>query len=330
MAGASLPGFVDLQVNGFRGTDFSGPDLDETSFARACRELLNLGTGAFLPTVITADVEIYRRNLPLMADVAKRPEFNNRLLGFHIEGPFISRKPGAVGAHKPDWVRDPDLALLDSMIEWSGGGIRLLTIAPEVPGAQGLIRHAVSRGITVSLGHSIASGEDISSAVTAGAKALTHLGNAVPNMLPRHPNTIWEGLAEDRLSMMVIADGHHLPAATLKAMLRAKGVARSIVVSDASHLSGLPAGTYPYPGGTAVLEKSGLLHDPAKKCLVGSSRTMCECMNFLASTGWYGLEDMLKLGFHNPLALIGLAARDRNLPAALEFDPARGFVPAGG
>ena len=103
-----LSGFVDLQVNGFLGVDFSSPDLTEADFVRACRALLVQGTAAFLPTMITSSLDVYARNLPLMADVMARDEFQGRLLGFHLEGPFISRVPGAVGAHNPAYVRDPD------------------------------------------------------------------------------------------------------------------------------------------------------------------------------------------------------------------------------
>jgi N-acetylglucosamine-6-phosphate deacetylase len=323
-----IPGFVDLQVNGYLGTDFSSPELTAESFRIACLKLLAHGTAVFLPTMVTSPEETYRRNLSLMAQVMDESEFAGRLPGFHIEGPFISAEPGAVGAHNPAWVVAPDIGLLDRMIEWSGNRIRMLTVAAEIPGMDRLIRHAQGRGITVALGHHLAVGEDLSRAADAGAKALTHLGNGVPNILPRHPNPIWAGLADDRLQMMVIADGHHLPAGVIKAMLRAKGIEKSIVVSDASSLAGMPPGRYETLGNLAVLEPDGLLHNPEKGCLVGSSYTMLECMNFLARQGWYDLDILDRLGARNALELIGLDPSGRRAGPGMEYVEGKGFMPA--
>ncbi len=112
MIDLDIPGFVDLQVNGFVGVDFSSPDLTEESFVRACRALLQRGTAAFLPAIITSPLEVYERNLPILARGIALPEFRGRLPGIHLEGPFISPQPGAVGAHNPAWTRPPDLDLL--------------------------------------------------------------------------------------------------------------------------------------------------------------------------------------------------------------------------
>ncbi len=320
-----IPAFVDLQVNGYLGVDFSDPALTPEAFRDACRALLAGGTGAFLPTMVTCAPATYRRNLALMAEALEEKEFAGRLLGFHVEGPFISPEAGAVGAHDPALVREPDPDLLDRLADWGKGKVRLLTVAAERKGAPGLIKRATGLGMTVSLGHHLASGDDLRRAVKAGARALTHLGNGIPNVLPRHPNPIWEGLAEDALVMMVIADGHHLPPATLKSMLKAKGTAKSVIVSDAAALSGKPPGRYSWHGAELVLEENGRLHDPARKCLAGSSSTMLECMNFLAARGWYGQEELVRLGVDNPLALIGL---DRGIMAGgneVEYEEGRGF-----
>jgi len=323
-----IPGFVDLQVNGYLGTDFSSPELTADSFRAACRKLLVHGTAVFLPTMVTSPEGTFRRNLPLMGRVMNEPEFAGRLPGFHIEGPFISAEPGAVGAHNPVWVVPPDLGLLDRMVEWSGNKIRMLTVAAEVPGMDILIRHASGQGITVALGHHLATGDDLARAADAGAKALTHLGNGVPNILPRHPNPIWAGLATDRLVMMAIGDGHHLSAPVLRAMLRAKGINRSVVVSDASSLAGMPPGRYETLGNLAVLEPNGLLHNPEKGCLVGSSYTMLECMNFLARQGWYDLDTLEQLGAQNALELIGLDPSGPRPGPGLEYVEGKGFTPA--
>lgn len=316
----SIPGFVDLQVNGHKGVNFSGPDLTEASFARACGEILETGTAAFFPTVITSPAEIYRRNLPLMAKVMARGEFGGRLPGFHIEGPFISCEPGAAGAHPPEHVMPPDVDFFKRMHEWAGGRIRLLTVAPEAAGADELIREASAAGITVSLGHSLYTPEDLERAVEAGAKALTHFGNGLPNMLPRHANPMWAGLARDGLAVMIITDGHHLPQPVIKTVLRAKGPASVIVVSDASPLAGLPPGRYQTMGGDVVLEKTGRIINPARQCLAGSSATMMQCMNYLARLGWLDLDGLTAAGFHNPLRLTGVEPSSFAGPGSLYFD----------
>jgi N-acetylglucosamine-6-phosphate deacetylase len=302
----TIPGFVDLQVNGYRGTDFSSPDLAEEAFAGACRDLLGQGTVAFLPTIITSPLDVYRRNLALVARVCARPEFAGRLLGIHLEGPFISQRPGAVGAHNPVWVLPPDVGLLERFQEWAEGRVKLLTLAAELPGAEDLARRAAGMGITVSLGHQMAAEEDLARLVRAGARALTHLGNGVPRVLPRHENPIWAGLANDDLAAMIITDGHHLPAAVVKAILRTKGVSRVVVTSDQSPLAGLPPGRYRAMGADVVLEPSGRLHVPENGCLVGSASTMVQCMNHLASLAILRLEELEAVGFHNPLRIIGL------------------------
>lgn len=299
-------GFVDLQVNGFLGVDFSSPELTEDDFVLACRALLAQGTATFLPTVITSSLDTYARNLPLMAEVMARDEFTGRLLGFHLEGPFISRVPGAVGAHNPAYVRDPDVALLEQLLDWAGGRVRLLTLAAELPGAEDLTRCAVERGIAVSIGHSFFTTADLDRLAEAGATALTHLGNGLPNMLPRHDNPLWVGLAHDAYTAMVIADGHHLPAPVLKTAIRAKGADRLIVVSDASPVAGLPPGRYHFLDNDAILEPSGRFHNPEKQCLVGSSATMAQCMAHLSSLGELTAEALTRVGRVNPLKLIGL------------------------
>jgi N-acetylglucosamine-6-phosphate deacetylase len=306
MTALPIPGFVDLQVNGFVGVDFSSPDLTEESFVHACRALLGRGTTAFLPTIITSPVEVYARNLPILARGIALPEFQGRLTGIHLEGPFISPQPGAVGAHNPAWVRPPDLDLLQRLYRWSEGLLRLVTLAAELPGSETLARWAAGQGMVVSIGHTLASPADLERLFQAGARALTHLGNGLPHVLPKFANPLMAGLADDRYTAMLIGDGHHLPAGVLRVMLRAKGIEHTIIVSDAAPVAGLPPGRYITLGNEAILEESGRLHNPAKGVLVGSSATLLQCMNHLASLGFLSLEELLTVGFYNPLRLLGL------------------------
>ncbi|MDR8390061.1 amidohydrolase family protein [Aliifodinibius sp. S!AR15-10] len=303
----TIPGFVDLQVNGYKGVDFSSPNLTEEDFTFACRALLDNGTAALLPTIITSPLEVFERNLRLMSQAVKCNGLEDRLLGFHVEGPFLSAAEGARGAHNADWIRRPNIDLLDQMQNWSGGTIKLITVAADVEGAAELCRHATENlGITVSLGHHLATAEDLEKMSQAGARALTHLGNGVPKQLHRHHNPIWAGLANDRLTAMIITDGHHLPDTIIKTVIRAKGIANTIVVSDASPIAGMPPGTYNTLGNDVVLDSSGRLYNPETGYLVGSSSSILECMNYLLSLDMLSLEEIFKLGFHNPLQLIGV------------------------
>jgi N-acetylglucosamine-6-phosphate deacetylase len=299
-----IPGFIDLQVNGYKGIDFSSPDLSEKEFVSACTELINARTAGFLPTVITSPNDIYKRNLCLITRAMENSEISDSILGIHLEGPFISEKEGAVGAHNPEWVQKPDIRFLDKLYEWSGENIKLLTIAAETEEAEDLCRHAAQLGITVSLGHQMGGEADLQKLANAGARSLTHLGNGIPHLLNRHHNPLWGGIANDDLKAMIISDGHHLPPAIIKTIIRTKSISNIIVVSDASPIAGLPPGRYTTLGNEALLEESGRLYNPETGYLVGSSVTMLDCMNFLSSLELLSVEELLNVGFYNPLNLI--------------------------
>ena len=156
-----LPGFVDLQVNGFLGVDYSADDLTLDKVLMTAREINKRGTAGFLATVITSSEKTYEKNLGLIAQAMKDPEVGHVILGIHAEGPFLSDKPGAVGAHNPAYVKKPSVEFFQKMLDWSRNTIKVLTIAAENEGAPELIRYAVSKGVVVSLGHHLASYEDV-------------------------------------------------------------------------------------------------------------------------------------------------------------------------
>lgn len=320
-----LPGFVDLQVNGYQGVDFSEAGLSSERFAAACRGLFSAGTAAFLPTIVTASLSTYADNLPVIARTMKMPEFNGRVLGVHIEGPFISPEDGARGAHPLPHVKAPDIATLEHMIQLSEGNIRMLTVAAELEGVDELIAYAVSKGICVSLGHQLAEDDAIQAAAAAGASSLTHLGNGVPAMLNRHHNPIWAGLAEERLTAMIITDGHHLPASLIKLILRIKGVEQVVVTSDGTSLTGMPPGSYQMFGSDVMLEENGRLSNPHSGYLAGSGATMLQCMNFLASLNLLTLDEMIQVGRTNPLNLINAQPPPPGIPLMYD-DNLRCFV----
>ena len=315
-----IRGLVDLQVNGYKGVHFSDINLTRDDFVMACRGVFEAGTTAFLPTMITSPKEVYKHNLPIMAAVLQEAEFKGKLLGFHIEGPFISAQNGVRGAHDAQWISKPDVAYLKQLIDWTDGRIKLLTIAAEPEGAEKLASYAVSQGITVSLGHLMASEADLARLAQAGAVSLTHLGNGVPAMLSRHENPIWAGLGNDDLVAMIITDGHHLPVSILKTIIRTKRPERCVVVSDASSPAGLPPGKYEALGHQVVLEEDGLLRDLTTGYLGGSSASMLQCMNHLASLDLVGTEELLAMGFDNPLALVDLCPDDVANARDISFD----------
>jgi N-acetylglucosamine-6-phosphate deacetylase len=316
-----IPGFIDLQVNGYLGVDFSSPDLTEESFTYACKSLLKVGAAAFLPTLITSPLETYERNLPILASVMARDEFFGRMPGIHLEGPFISPEPGAVGAHNPSWVREPEVYIFKQINTWAKHSIRLLTLAAERTGADELTRYAAGEGVVVSNGHSLATPADLQRLAQAGATALTHLGNGLPHLLHKFNNPLWAGLADDHYTAMLIGDGHHLPDGVLQAMIRAKGISQTIIVSDAAPIAGLPPGRYTTLGNEVVLEDSGLLHHSQKGFLVGSSATLLVCMNHLASQGIFSLDDLLNLGFYNQLRLMNIPASSIPSGKPIHYDP---------
>lgn len=302
---APLRGFVDLQVNGFRGVDFSAPDLDEDSAAAALRGLVADGTAILLPTLITSPEEVYARNLPLLADLCRRREFAPHVLGFHLEGPFLCPRDGVIGAHNPAWTRPGDLRLLERLQDWAGGLVRLLTVAPEVPGAVALVTGARRLGMTVALGHHLGTADEIDAAVRAGATGLTHLGNGLPHRIDRHRNPLIDGLADQRLAACVIGDGHHLPWNLLSVILRAKGIERCALVSDASSLAGMEPGTYPCFGATACLTPEGRLYNPDTGYLMGSALTIRGVVNATRRALSLTDADIHRLAVENPLRLIG-------------------------
>lgn len=304
-------GFVDLQNNGWMGVDFSAEGLTTDVVKRITAELVARGTTAFCPTVITASAERYRENLGVIAEAMDDPELKPHLLGIHLEGPFISPEPGACGAHPAQHVLDPDPALFDRFQEWAGGRIAILTVAPERPGCEALIRHAVAQGVVVSMGHHLASDAEMQRAANAGARLCTHVGNGIPNQIHRHENPLWWQLASDEVAGLFITDGHHLPADLIKVALRAKTPERFIVISDASPLAGMPPGNYTIFGELpVVIDESGMIYSGQSKSLAGSHSTLLECMNHLASLELLSEADLWRVGRDNPLALLGKTPAD--------------------
>ena len=308
-ASTARSGFVDLQVNGYQGIDFSASGLSVDDVRKVTAAMVARGTCAYCPTLITSPVAVIESNLSVLSSAMDEPELGERLLGIHLEGPFLTE--ASKGAHRADWLKRPDTRLFDAWQKIAKGRIKLMTLAPELPGAEELIRHASHQGVVVSLGHHLADDASIDRAVKAGARSSTHLGNGIANALPRHPNPIWSQLARDALTVMLITDGHHVPSEFIATVLKAKGTGRVTVVSDAAPIAGLPAGNYEYFGTSVELQPSGRIMVKGENCLAGSSATMLDCMNYLASLEMLPEEDLWRVGRENPLNLIGVSSGER-------------------
>jgi len=184
----------DLQVNGYLSIGFSSPDLTEDAVRETFSKYLKKGASSFLPTLITSPDKILKKNFKIIARVIDERPYKKYIPGFHLEGPFISPEPGAVGAHNPRWVKRPDFGLLNNYNEWADGKIKLITIAAEIKGAGKFCKQATGAGIAVSLGHQMAGLSDLKRLSQEGARALTHLGNGMPKQVNRHDNSLLNGL----------------------------------------------------------------------------------------------------------------------------------------
>ena len=296
-----LPGFVDLQVNGFAGVDFGDPAITADHVLTAVGAIARTGVSRFLPTLVTSTLDDFAACARTVLG-AKHPA----IAGIHMEGPYISPEDGARGAHQREWVRGADIDDFRRRQDAAQGRIVLVTLAPESPGALRLVEFLAAAGVRVAIGHTAATGAQIADAVKAGATLSTHLGNGCAQMLPRHPNFIWEQLAEDRLTATFIVDGHHLPPATVKAMMRAKTPSRSILVTDAVAAAGMPPGIYQLAKQRVELSASGRVAVPGAPNLAGSALLMNVAVgNAVRFTG-LSLEEVVAMASTRPADYLGI------------------------
>ena len=227
------PGFVDLQVNGFAGADYNAPDAPPDSIAHSLDAMFATGVTRLFPTVITGSEERITGSLRNLLKARNTLAHGRAIEGFHIEGPHISPEDGPRGAHPRRWVRPPDVNEFQLWQDAAEGHVRLVTLAAEWPAAPRYIEHLTGAGVVVSIGHTAANSAQIRDCVSAGATMSTHLGNGAHAIMQRHPNYIWDQLAEDRLTASFIVDGIHLGEAFLRTALRAKGLDHAVLITDA-------------------------------------------------------------------------------------------------
>lgn len=304
------PGFLDIQVNGYRSKDYSS-DLSTPQIECLIRELASSGTTKHFPTIITNEESRIIKSIRQIVKAKKESTLAAHAIpGIHIEGPFISLSKGARGAHNPQFIRPADFKEFLRWQEAAEGSIRIVTVSPENQEALEFINQVAATGVIVAIGHTEASPELIQQAVDAGARLSTHLGNGSPSMIPRLKNFIWKQLAEDRLSASFIADGFHLPPYTLKAFVRCKGPHKSILVSDVTALGGNPPGIYDWGGMTIEVFKDGHLGLFGTENLAGASFLLDQGVTFLASHTDLSLTDAVRCVTINPSALVSLPCWD--------------------
>jgi N-acetylglucosamine-6-phosphate deacetylase len=239
------PGFIDVQSNGYGGREFSSPELTVDDVARIARKQATFGVARFCPTVTTASAAAIEHSLRTIVEACRRfDDVAYIVAGVHLEGPYIASEDGPRGAHPLEHCRPPDWVEFERFQATAEGFIRIITLSPEYPAAPEFIRRAAASGVVVAIGHTTADSTQIRAAVDAGARLSTHLGNGAHRALRRHPNYIWDQLAEDRLLASLIVDGHHLPAEVVQTFVRAKTPDRCLLISDLSGLAGLPPGRY--------------------------------------------------------------------------------------
>ena len=279
------PGLTDLQINGFWGVDFNDRELTPAQIEKTSEKLLRIGVATYYPTLITGSTEKISALLGTFVKSTGLDGLASKMIGgIHLEGPFISKEDGPRGAHTLAFCLNPDIELLKRWQEKANGKIRIVTLAPELPGSVPFIKACVSMGIVVGLGHTAAHTDQIKSAVDAGATLSTHLGNGCHSILPRHPNYIWDQLAQEDLFASMIADGFHLPDSVLKVFVKSKGE-RAILISDGMSYTGMEPGVYDSSAtGRVCLTPEGKLHQEGKPgTLAGSASTLLKGIEKMAT-----------------------------------------------
>jgi N-acetylglucosamine-6-phosphate deacetylase len=289
--GIASPGFVDLQVNGFAGVDFFSADAD--GYRRAGESLLECGVTAYQPTFITSPEE------ELVAALAEVPDngASPRILGAHLEGPFIA--PERLGTHPAESRRDPDRALLERLL--AAGHVSHMTLAPELPGAFELVDLLQERGVTVSCGHSNATAAEAREAFARGAKTVTHIFNAMRPFAAREPGLAGAALVSSDVAVQVILDGVHLADDTARLVWQAAG-GRVALVTDAIAAAHAGDGAYTLAGIDFEVE-DGVARN-ADRVLAGSTVCMIDAVRNLVSLG-ASVEDALAAATSVPAQIAG-------------------------
>jgi N-acetylglucosamine-6-phosphate deacetylase len=309
-SGVLVPGLVDLQVNGYYGVDLG--DCDPVGWARVVRQLPETGTTAFLPTFITAPVAELAGSLRSAQKIVAGAPAGARILGVHLEGPFLS--PVRAGAHRQDWIVPPSPGAVAELLGAGQGVLRLMTLAPEADGALAAVTALVTAGVVVSVGHSDATARQVADAVGAGARMVTHLFNAQRGLHHREPGVVGQALTDPRLTSGLIVDFSHV-AAPVCAIAFAAAPGRICLVTDAAACAGMPPGRYLLGGEPVELPPGGGAPVRPDGTLAGSALRMDVAVANTAGAGM-GLAEAVAAASRIPADLIGRPDLGRLAPGA--------------
>src|SRR5579863_2297063 len=308
------PAYFDVHFHGSAGHDVM--EATPEALGTIGRFLAARGTGRYLATTVTAPVDATLRALEGLAKwiqgMPGEDARGARMIGIHLEGPFLSHQRR--GVQPLEFLLEPDIALFDRFFEAAEGHVRLMTLAPELPGAIDLARHAIVRGVRISVGHSNATAAETRAAVDTGAASATHTFNAMRPFDHREPGVLGVALSEDKLYAELICDGIHTSHEAVKLWWRAKGPARAILVTDAMSAAGMPDGIYRLGGMDVDVQAGKATHDGV---LAGSALTLdLGLANLVAFTG-APLEQALAAATVNPAAMLGLGLGNALAPGEL-------------
>ena len=289
----AVPGFIDMHVHGGGGASYTDPDGIDTAAAFH----LEHGTTTTLASLVTASPAELIAGVRALAAAARR----RTVAGIHLEGPWLSR--GRCGAHDPARMRDPDPAEIDAVLTASGGAIRLVTLAPELPGAQEAIRRFVGAGVVVAVGHTDATYEQTRRAIAAGATVGTHLFNAMPPLHHREPGPALALLQDPAVTVELIADGVHVHPEVVRAVIRGAGPDRVALVTDAIAAAGCGDGAFRL-GAVPIDVASGVARVRGTSTIAGSTATMDTI--FRAVAGDAGLAAAARMTAATPARALGL------------------------
>ena len=311
------PGFLDLQCNGYAGIDFNHPDTPAEQMAVAIRAMWRDGCAHVLPTLITASPErlslLFRRLVDALKDDA---DVAASVPGFHLEGPFMSPKEGARGAHPLAHMRDASRKLWREWQRAADGQIALVTVAPEVGGVLPFIRQLRAENVLPALGHTMADAATIGRACEAGALMTTHLGNGCPQMMHRHSNPVLAQLSEDRLAASIIPDGAHLPPEIVRLFRRVKGAERIVLVSDAMSAAGAPNGRYTIGDLIIEIGNDRIARQPGSPNLAGAAITMREAVERYVAMSGVPLAEAWDAASARPWELLRKAGGVKRVPSS--------------
>lgn len=278
--------YFDAQVNGYVGVDFNAPESTPEAINRAAVALQTAGVETAFPTVITASESEMQACIKNILTAIKNFEPASRVFkGLHLEGPFISREPGYVGAHPQRHAIDANPQLLERLCDACGDYLAIVTLAPEVDRQGELTGLVAQRGARVSAGHTDASLVDLDRCIEHGLSLFTHLGNGCPRLMDRHDNILYRVLSKiDQLHVSLIADGHHVPEMLFRRLLEWLPSDRLFVVSDCICAGGLGPGTYRLGEREVTVGDDLAARDASGEHFVGAAAGMQEAQSWLQNS----------------------------------------------